>query len=125
MVSCNVQDVQTPSRTFEMRAVVAAACVAFALKCLLVWLTYGTNDVTTFIQDLAAYSAHGAAALYRDGIRFKLPNGFTSPRQVFSHPPAMVHVLNGWAQLAAGTGLPLQFWIRYSCAVADLGSLVM
>ena len=104
------------------RPVVFIAAIAFLAKCLLALLTYGTNDITTFTLDLAKVSAQGASALYREGIQFSA-RGIIFPVQVFSHPPAMINVLKFWGFLRSVTGLPLQFWMRLSCALADAASI--
>ncbi len=106
------------------RPVLFVAAVAFLAKCLLALLTYGTNDITTFTLDLAKVSTQGASALYREGIQFSA-RGITFPVQVFSHPPAMINVLKFWEFLHRVTGLPLQFWMRFSCALADAVGLIV
>ncbi len=42
-----------------------------------------------------------------------------------SNPPFMIQVLGGWVFLAHASGLPFRFWLRFTCAVADLGSLAL
>ena len=96
---------------------------AFVLKTAIAYLTYGTNDITTFQLDLSKVQAKGAVALYREGVQFTSPAGLLWPLQVFSHPPSMIHVLEFWGMLAALTHLPLQFWMRFTCALADAGSV--
>ncbi len=102
------------------RAVFGIAVLSFLAKCAMALLTYGTNDVTTWHLDVVKAWTEGAGALYRDGVQ-----SGTNPVQVFSHPPAMINVLYLWQLLVGLTGLPLQFWMRFSCAVADAVSLAL
>jgi hypothetical protein len=105
--------------------ILVLAVAAFALKTAMAYLTYGTNDVTTWQLDLTKSKTRGAAALYREGVPFSYDAGRLSPVQVFSHPPSMIHLLRFWGLLAALTQLPLQFWMRFTCALADAGSLIV
>jgi hypothetical protein len=117
----------TKQRVFELRGPILfiTALAAFVVKAAMAYLTYGTNDVTTWQQDLAKIQTQGVAALYRDGVQFRDAAGHLWPVQVFSHPPSMIHVLRFWGLLAAHSHLPIQFWMRLSCAVADACSLLL
>lgn len=104
---------------------ITLAFAAFTVKAAMAYLTYGTNDVSTWQQDLIVYHEQGSTALYRDGVLPRLPDGTAAPRQVFSHPPSMINVLRLWGVLAEESHLPLQFWMRLFCALADAGSLIV
>jgi hypothetical protein len=86
--------------------------------------TLGTIDVYTWRADILKASAEGVAALYRDGVQFS-SHGNLFNAQVFSHPPSMIHVLQAWHLLEIHGHLPLQFWMRFSCALADALSLLV
>ena len=104
---------------------IAAAVLALALKTAIAFNTYGTNDVMTWERDLAKVEGEGAATLYREGILYKSADGDTYASQPFVHPPFMVTVLRIWAALARVSGLPLQFWLRFTSSLADLMSLLL
>ena len=102
------------------------AMLVFGLKATLALRTLGTNDIVTWKQDLEKVDTEGWEALYRDGVDSVSPAGKSYHHvQVFSHPPFMLHVLPVWRGLASITGLPLEFWVRITCSVADLGSLLL
>src|SRR5579862_1697441 len=115
---------EEPFKKSVLRIILAIAAAAFLMKCALAFFTYGTNDVDTWRNDLTKVSTEGVAALYRYGVYF-WAGGKLSPVQVFSHPPAMIHVLYFWGMLANVTGLPVQFWMRFSCAIADAITLLI
>jgi len=104
---------------------IAAAVLALALKTTIAFNTYGTNDVITWERDLAKVEAGGATALYREGILYASANGVAYASQAFIHPPFMLTALRAWAVLARVSGLPLQFWLRFTSSVADLISLLL
>jgi hypothetical protein len=85
--------------------------------------TYGTLDVTTWRKDVAAVKNGQAAELYRVGVQYPV-HGRPYPAQIMSHPPSMIYVLLFWDQLENLTGLPLQFWVRFACALADAGTVL-
>jgi len=103
---------------------VLVALAAFLLKTAIALTTYGSTDVLIFEADVAKMRRDGGLALYRDGISTEWC-GQIEQRACppFNHPPFMIHVLRGWAFLAHVSGLPFRFWLRFTCAVADLGSL--
>jgi hypothetical protein len=105
---------------------VLAALAAFLVKTAIALSTYGSTDVLIFEADLAKLRRDGAVALYREGIRTEWcgQNG-QRPCPQFVHPPFIVHALEGWAFLSQISGLPLRFWLRFTCAVADVGSFAL
>jgi len=108
------------------RYLVAVASAAFALKIAIALCTYGSTDVLIYEADLTKIRQEGAVALYRDGITTRWcgqPGQRACPP--FIHPPFIVHALRGWGVLADLSGLPLRFWLRFTSAVADVGSLVL
>src|SRR5437016_203945 len=108
-----------------MRSLVCAAAAAFCLKVILALFTAGTNDTLTWEQDLLKLRATGFAQLYREGVQYSSAAGNPYPRQDFIHPAAMVHGLRGLGMLQDVSGLPLRFWLRFTCALADIGTLVV
>ena len=99
---------------------------AFVLKIALALCTYGSTDALIYEADLTKIRREGAVALYRDGIT--TPWCGRAGQRVcppFIHPPFMVLALEGWGALADFSGLPLRFWLRVTCAIADVGSFVL
>ncbi|HEX9477155.1 MAG TPA: glycosyltransferase 87 family protein [Methylomirabilota bacterium] len=102
------------------------ALAAFLLKTAIALTTYGSTDVLIFETDVAKLRRDGGLALYRDGISTEWCGQIEQLAcPPFNHPPFMIHVLGGWAFLAHVSGLPFRFWLRFTCAVADLGSLAL
>ena len=104
----------------------ALAAAAFLLKAAIALASYGATDVLIFEADLAKIRQDGGTALYREGIRTPWC-GEAGQRACppFNHPPFMIHVLGIWGALARISGLPLGFWLRITCAAADVGSLAL
>src|SRR5579871_3714975 len=106
------------------RLVLWVLAVVFLMKCAMALFTYGTLDVTTWRADVVAAKTVGVTALYREGVHYAV-RGVPYPAQLFSHPPSMIHVLRFWDALESLTRLPLQFWMRLCCALADLGTVLV
>jgi hypothetical protein len=105
---------------------VLVALAAFLLKTAIAFTTYGSTDVLIFETDVAKMRRDGGLALYRDGISTEWCGQIEQLAcPPFNHPPFMIQVLGGWAFLAHVSGLPFRFWLRLTCAVADLGSLAL
>ena len=102
------------------------ASAAFVLKIAIALSTYGSTDALIYEADLVKIRRDGAVALYREGIITEWC-GQAGQRSCppFIHPPFIIHALQGWGALADVSGLPLRFWLRFTCAVADVGSLVL
>lgn len=115
-----------PGQPGLARHLAALAVAVFVLKVWMALSTHGSTDVLIFEADLAKTRKEGAVALYRDGISTPWC-GQLGQRQCppFIHPPFMIHVLAGWGALADMSGLPLRFWLRLTCALADVGSLAL
>lgn len=108
------------------RAVAALAVVAFLLKVAGALWTYGSADAAIFEADLIKIRQEGAVALYRDGITTEwCGRAGHRPCPPFNHPPFIVRALEAWGTLSDLSGLPLRFWLRFTCAVADVGSLAL
>lgn len=107
------------------RRLVLVGLVALLLKSLLAFFTFGSTDVLIFEADLDKIGKDGGVALYRDGIRTPWCGEPLRPCPPFIHPPFVVHALQGWALLSRASGLPFRFWLRFTCALADCGSLVL
>src|SRR5689334_14178958 len=97
------------------RILIAAAAMAFALKLWLAFTTVGTNDVRTFELMLGKLEASGVEVLYREGTAAP-----RAPVMRMNHPPFVLTLLKSWGRLRTITGLPLGFWMRFTCALADL-----
>lgn len=101
------------------RILFAAAVIAFLMKLALAASSYGTNDVTTFEEMLEKLQTHGARSLYTEGTDVILDGRIVGPMQM-NHPPMVLTMLRAWGALRQVTGIRLGFWIRFSCACADL-----
>lgn len=102
------------------------ASIAFALKVAIALGTYGSTDALIYEADLVKIREDGAVALYRDGVVTEwCGQAGQRPCPPFIHPPFIVHALEGWGALADISGLPLRFWLRFTCAIADAGSLML
>lgn len=102
--------------------ILAALCV-LAAKIVIAYNTYGTNDAITFEADIARLQGHdpdgnGPEELYRKGVESR-PGHW----QPFSHAPPLIHLLLLLKKLEDRSGLPVRFWLRVCCALADLVSL--
>jgi hypothetical protein len=68
---------------------------------------------------LEKLNARGAVALYTEGTLVTVNGKVVGPLQM-NHPPFSLTLLRFWGALRRLTGLPLGFWLRLSCALADL-----
>ncbi|HYL38418.1 MAG TPA: glycosyltransferase 87 family protein [Bryobacteraceae bacterium] len=102
-----------------MRRILWAAAGAFLLKVLLALFTAGTNDALTWEHNLARLDNAGFAELYRAGAQYNSPSGKAYPAQAFIHPPAVLHLLRALGKMQQLSGLPVRFWLRTTCALAD------
>jgi hypothetical protein len=97
--------------------VLTALCV-LATKIAIAYNTYGTNDAITFEADIAKLESAGPETLYREGVE-----PAPGDKQSFSHSPPVIHGLLLLKGLENQSGLPVRFWLRVCCALADLASL--
>jgi hypothetical protein len=97
---------------------VLVALGALAAKIVIAYNTYGTNDAITFEADIAKLEASGPEVLYREGVESQ-PGHW----QPFSHAPPVIHGLLLLKTLENRSGLPVRFWLRVCCALADLACL--
>ena len=100
---------------------IAAAAGAFLLKVWLAATTFGSNDVRTFELMLDKLKTSGVETLYREGTELKIDGRVSVTRM--NHPPFALTLLRCWGALRTVTGVPLGFWMRLTCAVADLLTL--
>jgi uncharacterized membrane protein len=100
---------------------IAAAAGAFLLKIWLAATTFGTNDVRTFELMLDRLQTDGVETLYREGTEFKIDGRVAVTRM--NHPPFALTLVSAWGGLRGVTGIPLGFWMRLTCALADLLTL--
>jgi hypothetical protein len=104
--------------------IIAAAILSFALKLTLATNTYGTNDVLFWEGDLAKIRADGGSALYREGAPIFV-NGVLARVEPFNQPPFMIYARRLGGAIADYSGIPLRFWVRFGCSLADIGSLAL
>src|SRR5580658_7603595 len=97
---------------------VIAALSILAAKIVIAYNTYGTNDAITFEADIAKLETSGPEKLYSEGVESQ-PGHW----QPFSHAPPLIHGLLVLKKLEDRSGLPVRFWLRVCCALADLASL--
>jgi hypothetical protein len=116
--------VPTLARRTWLLAIAFGALLAFALKIALALNTYGTNDVIFWEGNLAKIRLEGGLALYRNGVQI-FRDGALYHTEPFNQPPFMIHLLRLWGWVADASGLPLRFWLRFTSALADIGSLVL
>jgi hypothetical protein len=104
---------------------ICAALVALLLKLVLASSSAGSNDALTWERDLVKLKHLGFVSLYQDGVQVNSFDGRIHSVQMFIHPPAMLHVLRILGKLQDLTALPLRFWMRFLCALADLGVMII
>ena len=112
---------EIPPTRFPAWAVVAALLA----KAFLALTTVGANDALTWTHDLSILRIEGPANLYREGVQYASPSGKLYQRQPFIHPPGVVSGLYGLGILQDVSGLPLAFWMRLLCALADVGTVAV
>lgn len=86
------------------------AFVALAIKLLLASVTYGTSDVTSWIQFAQGVRQAGPVGVYR--LHFLT---------LFNHPPLVPYFLIG-VNAFTHVGLPVKFTIRAVASLSDVGS---
>jgi hypothetical protein len=106
-------------------AVVLCASIAFFAKVLISFSTFGSTDVLTWRADVAKVKTEGVESLYRNGVTYLNPDGSIRLYQPFIHPPFVVHLLRAWDWLELATAVPLQFWMRLTCAASDVATVLL
>lgn len=96
------------------------ALAAFLLKILLAATTYGTNDAQTFELMQAKAETRGVRALYTEGTEARDNHGKVLHMMQMNHPPFVLHLMRVWAFCGRRIGGSLHFWLRFTCACADL-----
>jgi uncharacterized membrane protein len=104
---------------------ICAALVALLLKLVLASSTVGTNDAVTWERDLVKLKHLGFVSLYQNGVQVNSSDGRIHTVQMFIHPPAMIHALKILGKLQDLTTLPLRFWMRFLCSLADMGVMII
>jgi hypothetical protein len=78
--------------------------------------------VQTFEEMLEKLQKRGARSLYLEGTDILLDGRIVGPMPM-NHPPMVLAMVRVWGALRDATGLRLGFWMRLSCAFADLLTL--
>jgi hypothetical protein len=110
----------THTRRNWLIVIFAAALIAFAAKVIIARYTYGSLDAVLRELNLIDLRREGAVALYQNGTTVQIPGIDDHHHEVFNHPPFIIRVLSFWGWLADISGLPLRFWDRFTCSLADL-----
>jgi hypothetical protein len=101
------------------------ASLSFAGKVMIASRTIGTNDVLFWEANIQKLREAGPVALYENGSTLRKGDGTTYHTEVFNQPPFMVHILFLGDWLSRQTQIPFRFWLRFTCAVADLASIML
>lgn len=101
------------------------AALAFGCKLALALNTYGSNDIATFQAHAARIRGAGALDWYRNGVNVPIPGGRGTFPQAANFPPFLIQMLRAWDYLARISGLTFGFWLRFTCVVADIGTLLL
>ena len=107
----------------QTRVLVAAAVLAFGLKLVFAFATYGTNDVMFWEANARKIEKDGGIALYRDGA-IPLLAGRQYRIEPFNQPPFMVSAVRAGAALADFSGIPFRACLRVVASLADVGTLL-
>ena len=98
------------------KPLITGACLAaLALKLLMAATTFGTNDIYYWQAFARAVAAVGPVRVY--SYQF-------DPGTLYNHPPLVGLFLVGINHLSRW-GVPLNFTLRATCALADVGSTVL
>ena len=102
--------------------VVGAGLVAFLLKLVIAYNTFGTNDVAAFYMFAGSLQEHGLEWTYRNGVIF------FSNFPVFNHPPLTAYYLELIGGFSKSTvfqncGITFPFLLRLPGIVCDLISV--
>ena len=100
------------------------ALAAFIMKIVLAASTYGTNDVKTFEEMQEKFESRGAEALYNEGTEARYGGRVLEVPQM-NHPPFVLRLLQFWDWCHRIFGGSRGFWLRLTCACADLFAFVL
>ncbi len=101
-----------------------AAIAALAVKALLAWNTYGTNDVSFREAYLVKLRSAGALELYRNPVPTYYA-GKLYKYEPFNQPPLAIALIDWWARMADWTGVPFRTMLRLWSSIADALSLLV
>ena len=101
------------------RVLPGLALAAFIVKVVLAATTYGTNDVKTFEAMQEKFETRGARALYTEGTEARYGGRVMEVPQM-NHPPFVLRLMQFWDWLHRTLGGSFGFWLRFTCACADL-----
>lgn len=120
------RDIKSPQaapplkRNTRRRILTGLALAAFLIKIILAATTYGTNDGQTFELMQAKAETRGVRALYLEGTEARNNQGRVLHMMQMNHPPFVLHLMRFWVFCARWIGGSLHFWLRFTCACADL-----
>jgi uncharacterized membrane protein len=124
----NVRGLPTLTETSRVHRqnvlIITAALIAFVLKLVIAFNTFGTNDVAAFYMFAGSIQEHGLEWTYRNGVVF------FSNFPVFNHPPLTAYYLKFIGHLSknplfAEYGLTFPFLLRLPGILADLISVMV
>jgi len=108
-----------------LTAILIAAALSFAGKVVIASRTYGSTDALYWEANLRELRVAGPVALYEKGTVLHHAGGAFYAHEVFNHPPLMVHLLSLGGWISEKTRIPFRFWLRLTCALADLSSAIL
>jgi len=91
---------------FAYRALLGAIVLGVLLRVVLVSVSVGSNDMTTWTEFADGIRANGIWNLYRDDLRF-------------NHPPLMGWMAAGLRAVASWTGIPFSMLFKLPCLIGD------
>src|SRR5260370_4767813 len=98
---------------------ITAATAAFLIKVCLAFFTIGTNDMVTFESMIVKLQTRGTVVLYAEGTDVTITGEKIGMIQM-NHPPFSLNLLTAWGAMEKVTRWPVRFWMRLTCALADL-----
>ncbi len=108
-----------------LAAILIAAVLSFVGKVTIASRTFGATDALLWEANLKQLREAGPLSLYENGTVLRSDDGTPYHSEVFNHPPFMVRLLSLGGWLSRQTQMPLRFWLRVACAVADLASTLL
>jgi len=108
-----------------LAAILIAAALSFVGKVTIASRTFGATDALLWEANLQQLREAGPLSLYENGTVLRTDDGTFYHSEVFNHPPFMIRLLSLGGWLSRQTQMPLRFWLRVACAVADLASTML